>query len=496
MDGQDQEEDWTFDSLVKDMKVKLSRPPAPEAPPRPAYFISCVDEQIRNANPGEYTPFDIPIGPIHRNSSHWMQQRKMDLLYSALPGTSEQQREQALRQYLEAVADLEVRARHYYQDTFKRISSEAFACMMLLDGFFVLSCFGLTGSTRGDADGQAVLLQEKFNFDVFKRDVIFLLENQVPFFVLEGIYRLVLTNGDNSNSSAAVVQEIARQIEELVVHSNILHSTVTFRTVVANLRGESPCHLLHLLYVYFQQPTVNDQPRCSGTAQTNGPLTPAHVALTVVKSPVKDNKNASTDEDDKHTIMPRPRWRSATYYYAAGVRFAKRELDGEEARSILDVDLRGDTLRVPYLMVDAKMTTILRNMVALEQHNPGKGDHVAAYCFFLSQLASTEEDVKLLSNKGIIEHCLSNDSTVADEFAGLCIGVQLNLSNPDSYLRWIQEDLEKLSKSPWRKSMAWLRHSKCNNVLMALAVLGAVILFLCTVEQSVFAALGYAKGRS
>ncbi|RCV30819.1 hypothetical protein SETIT_6G126200v2 [Setaria italica] len=419
MDNQEQEVDSTFHSLIEDMKDKLNRPPAPatEAPP-PACLISWVNEQIREAKPGEYMPLHVPIGPFHRDPSHWMQHWKRHLLYRALPGAGEQQREQALRRYLEAMAAVEVRARRCYDGTFSGIDSEAFACMLLLDGYFVLSCFELAGSnTGGDAGGHGSQESRPREFEAYRRDVIFLLENQVPLFVLEDIHRLVVTYGENDNSSV-VVQGIASHIEKRLLQLMMLHDTVTYRTVMPNFRGESPCHLLHLLYEYFRpadrrRRSRSGQPNCSRTAAV------AHVAVPVVT---------------------KPRWRSATYYYAAGVRFAKRKLDGNE-------------------------------------------------------VASTEEDVRLLSSKGIIEHGLRTDSAVANGFAGLCTGVALNMTNPDSYLKPIQDDLEVLCQSRWRKSMAWLRHTKCNNILMALAVLGAVILFVCTVEQSLFAALSYAKGK-
>lgn len=180
MDNQEQEVDSTFHSLIEDMKDKLNRPPAPatEAPP-PACLISWVNEQIREAKPGEYMPLHVPIGPFHRDPSHWMQHWKRHLLYRALPGAGEQQREQALRRYLEAMAAVEVRARRCYDGTFSGIDSEAFACMLLLDGYFVLSCFELAGSnTGGDAGGHGSQESRPREFEAYRRDVIFLLENQ------------------------------------------------------------------------------------------------------------------------------------------------------------------------------------------------------------------------------------------------------------------------------------------------------------------------------
>lgn len=206
--------------------------------------------------------------------------------------------------------------------------------------------------------------------------------------------------------------------------------------------------------------------------------------------------------DGQHSIRVPVRWRTATQYHAAGVRFVKRKLGGNgngEARSILDVDLIKDRLHVPCLTVDANTLRLLRNMVALEQKSlqQQRTSHVTAYCLFLSQLASTEEDVELLVSKGIIVHLLRSNGDVAEGLAGLCDGVVIDPDAGNDYLlRSKYEALEKLivvcSGSGGRKSMAWLRsHSKC--LLVAALVL---LLFLWTAQQSVFSALRNCKCRS
>ncbi|CAO2206524.1 unnamed protein product [Urochloa humidicola] len=480
MDNQEHEDNSSsFDSLVEDMKSQLRNPaslPAAEDP----LLISWVDDQLRHqADRGGYTPQRVRIGALHWDPSHPMEQKKKKQLYTLLPCGDEQQREQELRRYLNAMAaDVKDRAMLCYRDESMsiRISDEAFACMLLLDGYFVLSCLEVAGRSVAS--------------DPYDRDVIFLVENQIPFFVLEYVHRLVVSDDD---SAAVVVQGIARHIETWVVHHHsYVHTTVTYdSTVKDNLKGKPPCHLLHLLHAYFR-PTAIGRRQRSG----NGSLTRVHVEVTVPADNATSSAagNTSTTRDE---CGQQSRWRSATYYHAAGVRLVKRELDGDEARSILDVEVRDGALHVPCLSVDGSTVTMLRNMVALEQHNARIGTHVATYCHFLSQVAGTEEDVRLLSNKGIIVHCLGKDSDVADGFANLCRGVIVNMGDPGYYyLKRVQVGLEELCKSRWRKSMAWLRHNKCSNMLMPVALVAAVILFLCTVEQSFFAALSYATGKS
>lgn len=222
--------------------------------------------------------------------------------------------------------------------------------------------------------------------------------------------------------------------------------------------------------------------------------------------PLHNNRGAAVNGNGAANvgIPPAPvrqtRWRAATYYYTAGVRFMARKVgsgDGE-ARSILDVERRGDWLHIPILAVDNNTFRMLRNMVALEQNSPQlRSSHVTAYCLFMSQLAGTKEDVELLVAKGVIVHLLHSADDVAANLAGLCDGVVLDAYDRDlSYLRAEHAALEEVCRDGWKKSKAWLRHTKCNNYLMGLAVLAGADLFFCTLEQSVFAALSYFGGKS
>lgn len=255
------------------------------------------------------------------------------------------------------------------------------------------------------------------------RDIFFLLENQLPFFVLEEIHKLI-TPDENCD---VVIDSVLGRVEALLRRSEYSVATVPrrFPTPLG-----PPC-LLHLLHMYFR-PTILDD---GDGKQTVDGGSPSRIIST-----------------------PNWRWSSATYYRAAGVKFKPRKVGHgpDQARSILDVVLRGSTLHVPCLRVDHDTFRMLRNMVALEQQSSSKHlsmSHVTTYCFFLSQLAATEKDVELLVAKKILMHMADDTRDLAEGLAGLFDDMILDpADNPGrSYLSTEHDALEKLMALFWKR---------------------------------------------
>nr|CAB3492254.1 unnamed protein product [Digitaria exilis] len=90
--------------------------------------------------------------------------------------------------------------------------------------------------------------------------------------------------------------------------------------------------------------------------------------------------------------------------------------------------------------------TMLRNLMALEELEE-KERPVTAYCYFMSQVACTAEDVELLERAGIIEHFLGSDEQAAKGFAQLCDGVALDIDKlQQSYLSPMRHHLHERCK--------------------------------------------------
>ena len=106
------------------------------------------------------------------------------------------------------------------------------------------------------------------------------------------------------------------------------------------------------------------------------------------------------------------------------------------------MSLDGGSLWIPRLHVDNNTWTLLRNLMALEEHRDARP--ATAYFLFMSQLACTAEDVELLRSTKVIEHFLGTDKSATKGFAGLCHSVVLDIDDPQrNYLKPIWHRLEK-----------------------------------------------------
>ncbi|KAI4964299.1 hypothetical protein ZWY2020_006712 [Hordeum vulgare] len=433
----------------------LAKNPAPEVDASVVCLISWAGSDGFDRR--DYEPANVRIGLFHRDPSHPTEKEKKDALHRLLPHDDEQRRAQELNHFLHEMARLVPSARGCYNRWFSAIEAEEFKCMLLVDGCFVHSRFVPSRAAPAPVNDDITV----------DRDIVFLLENQLPFFVLVEVQKLITPDPDAGDNYSVVVDNVLGRIQALVR----LHE---YSAVTVPRPATPPCHLLHLLYMYFR-PTalpLNDAPAIGAAPP---PSSPPHPLCNNRGAAANGNGEANEGNPPWNSInaprapVPQTRWRAATYYHTAGVRFMARKVgsgDGE-AGSILDVERRGDWLHIPILAVDNNTFRMLRNMVALEQNSLQlRSSHVTAYCLFMSQLAGTKEDV---------EPRRQRDHRAPAPQRRRCRGepgralrrrcprrVQPGLELPDGGACGARGGLP----DGWKKSKAWLRHTKCNNYLM------------------------------
>ncbi|TVU06481.1 hypothetical protein EJB05_49699, partial [Eragrostis curvula] len=408
-----------------------------------AIMIGDVGSLTRNVDPAEYDPHHVSIGPYHRinNPELARDDEKIRCLRVVLSAASAGGGTR-LEGYLDELARLEVQARRCYVHSFP-LDSEMFLRMLLLDACYLLVRFGgVAGGHHTNGAGGS----DKLEAVAVVRDVFYLAENQIPFFVVEKVHQLTFLDG-----SVSAADTIGRYVRDLLSKRHQYYSFATPRL-------SEPGNLLHLVHMHFNFK----------------PILPS---------------------GGKATRKRVDRWRTATEYYFAGVKF-KRCHDG--ARCILDVRLNsGSTvLEVPRLNIDAETWPLLRNLMALEQRNPETtGSHVTAYCVFMSQLACTAIDVDLLCRSGVIAHGLGNNAEVSRCFADLCKGVVFSVDDHHcNYLRATCQALEKRYRSQHGRWVAWLRQKYFRNPWLAVGLAAAVVGLVCTVVQAVYSVLSYNQG--
>ncbi|KAM3277406.1 hypothetical protein ACQJBY_045344 [Aegilops geniculata] len=315
-----------------------------------AVLISKVRPQLRRVDEDAFTPHGMVIGLYNHGKglSKWTEMKEQavrDMLSVDQAGV-----------LLAELRNVEDKARRCYADAPDRcLSSMQFSNMLLHDGCYLLSLF-LDYGARPELGNSAPQPQYRYRYpesagrrlsrSALVRDTVFLVENQIPFFVLEKIHDVV-TGGI---TQFTVIQELAVGVQQLLQAQRFISEEVRLWRV-----PPSTSHLLHLVHAYFQ--------------------------LNMPRIMVKNR------------IWIKGRWRRATEYSCyANLRFKRKDfMDGIES-SILDVRYEEGTLWIPPLRIDGNTLTILRNLMALEEEEHIPHRTVTAYCVFLSQLAGTVEE--------------------------------------------------------------------------------------------------------
>ncbi|XP_065626907.1 UPF0481 protein At3g47200-like [Quercus suber] len=288
-----------------------------------------------------YTPKVVSIGPFHQGNRRLqtMEKKKVRCLNSFLERVGLN-----LEDLVSTIKQLEGRTRGYYGEIIQ-LNSNDFVKMILLDVSFILEMFWKYAESAWSSD-----LSPWLHASLMK-DFI-LLENQIPFFIIEELFDLAFPFLPNSPS--------------LIV--------LTFKFFVEfNIQKFEPIpnmkikHLTDLLRI-FQQPPP---PR-----------------------PQRERK----DELIKHLY-------SATQLHEAGVKFKV-----SSGNSLLELEFTNGVLEIPCIYLSGRTETVTRNIVAFEQCHFFEEEYITDYYFILDFLINTTRDVDLLCDKKNIVNYLGDNS--------------------------------------------------------------------------------------
>ncbi|KAF3447144.1 hypothetical protein FNV43_RR12324 [Rhamnella rubrinervis] len=158
---------------------------------RPISSTTCiykVPDRLRRANEAAYTPNVVSIGPIHHDKSlQIIKDHKRRFLKNFLERTDND-----LIHYAKIVKDSEQRLRGCYQETFE-LSSNEFCHIILVDAVFLVELFFCYYPEQTEVRVQP---PDGSRWSSYARQVLddigpelLLLENQLPFFILEEIWK-------------------------------------------------------------------------------------------------------------------------------------------------------------------------------------------------------------------------------------------------------------------------------------------------------------------
>ncbi|KAJ0112231.1 hypothetical protein Patl1_03002 [Pistacia atlantica] len=301
-------------------------------------------------NEKAYHPNAFSIGPFHHETEQLKPTEKIKLKY--LQGILQRslRPKERLRQLIEAIRVVQVEAREYYAGPVT-LNVEEFVKIMVLDGCFIIELL------RKDADEVAKdpddpifsmsCLQEFLNHDLI------LLENQIPWLVLDCLFNLSMPPGGGKSLIQLTLD----------FFSNIFSSSKPSITP-DQFNDLKIMHILDLLRHSLLLPFRNDE------------------------------------SDEKHLgWQPFP---CATSLKDAGIKFKR-----VSSSSILDITFSNGVLEIPPLLLQETTESILRNLISFEQCYPNCPPRVTSYAKLMDYLIDTTKDMEILCENDIFDNWLN-----------------------------------------------------------------------------------------
>ncbi|KAL7207556.1 hypothetical protein ACSBR1_029489 [Camellia fascicularis] len=428
--------------------------------------ITCiykVPEELRTLKESAYKPRVVSIGPIHSNDKRLEAMEQIKLSYKdsfCSKYMSEAQKQSCLTAMEQP--QFEARVKNCYADKIELIikenqqndsSPKNLAQMMFDDGCFIIELLSRSYFAKKEYK-KAKEKKKKNNGDpifgspmrlrAIRHDLL-LLENQIPFFVLEELFKFAVPDIPHPSLRK---RYIIRYV--LLFFGNILrHGSDTLEE-----KGDPhDYHILHVLHKCY---------------------------LPCYDSP--------EEEKDK----PRSRFPSASDLDLAGVQFVKRA--GED---LFDIEFvkppsplgccRRAHFEIPTLPIYDHTEPLLRNLIAFEQCCPNVPRHISSYGFFMDTLINSAHDVELLEKAEILHNYLGTSQDVSDLFNNICKEVVVGRF----YFEKTCEDARNHCRKLCPRFMASLRRDYFANPWTGVAVVAAIIIFGLTIVQAIYTVLPY-----
>ncbi|KAL0725367.1 hypothetical protein Bca4012_039966 [Brassica carinata] len=146
----------------------------------------------------------------------------------------------------------------------------------------------------------------------------------------------------------------------------------------------------------------------------------------------------------------------------------------------LNVRFENGCLEMPCLTVMDKLELTLRNIMALEQCHYPFNAHVCNFVLFLDHLIDTDKDVDLLVEKGIIQNCLGQPTSVSRMVNKLGLGIGVFAS----YYSDIGILVNEYYRNPVNRSKAVLMRVYFGDLWTGTATIAASLLLVMTLIQT------------
>ncbi|KAL2899829.1 hypothetical protein RDABS01_024911, partial [Bienertia sinuspersici] len=378
-------------------------------------------------NENAYTPWHVSVGPYHHKSHKYRVMEEYKLVYmkslilrrrgcKARNSFFDEVTTEEIDEYVKELEKLELKARSCYAEKVE-LNKEEFVKMLLIDGCFVveflcrklaklamfedeaipyfknLYAFIINTYKRLNLSQDLILKSSRTAFEV-RRDLT-LLENQLPYFVLETLFHFTFDKRPIPNITHILTEdEIIKRIK---------------------IEPEATAHFVSLLKSYSGPVLIRGE-GIGSSSTTHGHRDDDDQRIV----PINELRMGEMSEFPCLCNMKTHEIRvpCATKLAKSGVLF--ETMGGEAPLLQMSFDKRKGVLKMPVLILWHHTESFFRNIMAYELYN-----HTANYCqnvsvsdymCFMDDLINSKEDVAVLAKCGILQNWLESDDVVADLF--------------------------------------------------------------------------------
>ncbi|KAG8063636.1 hypothetical protein GUJ93_ZPchr0003g17303 [Zizania palustris] len=378
------------DARVEAMQRRIAEVPAGHDDP---YTIFRLPAVVRERHRDLYEPKVVAVGPYYhgRGGLGAAERHKWRLLRDFL---SRSEKAGGLGAYVRAARAVEAEARRCYAEGFD-MGADDFAEMLVLDGCFLLEFFLRKSEGQLAAPGGA-----KWAWQHMYHDVL-LLENQIPFFVVEKLHGIAFAREDGADRDA-ILDIFCKAFAGDLPSSRVI-------------RPSSNKTIHHLLHLHYECNVCN--PAADHDKARNGKIGDVNSASSLAiwnQSPVLSPRSSDGAVKARTTSMIPPAAKMAE----AGVTFKRKATP----RDVFDVSFRYGVLHMPAFVVDDGAKVLLANLVVFEQGGGRaarelEGSNlVTGFVALLGSLVNARRDVEVLRRSGIL-HCMATDEEAVSYFS-------------------------------------------------------------------------------
>ncbi|XP_057477542.1 UPF0481 protein At3g47200-like [Actinidia eriantha] len=403
------------------------------SPLSPKCFIFRVPKRLRQVNERAYTPFLVSIGPFHhgRDDLKPLEEHKWRYLKDFL-----QHSQKPLEYFVAFIKEREESIRECYAESII-FDSDKFVEIILVDAAFIIEVLLKNRYSNLITSGDRIFEKPKVILDIFQD--FLLLENQLPFFVLDELFEMAkVVVGSNENELTPTFVGIARKflagfdgledkIPEDIDSTGVQHFVDLFSNLLA--------------------PREHSQPHKWGKE--------------LVKPP------------------------TAKELHDAGIKFK-----ASSSNNPFDIRFMSGVLEIPKLVISDKTESRVRNVVAFERCLCNEC-YMTQYVWFLDNLINSSKDAEYLVESGIIEQWIGDNTDVSNLINKLTIETFLTTNN--FYFSELCEELNDYCKKPWHNWAATLRRDYFKTPWRVISIFAAMILLSLTFIQTMCSIVSVGK---